>query len=521
VDAKTLASLKACVDHARDLIRAARAVQAASSPNIAYHLAALALEELGRRELIAVQSIAEKRDVPPAWPLKHAQSHTQKLFWAFFGGSFTNEKITKESLEEMRTFADHIHSKRLGGLYVNVGELGPEIPSEKIKEEEATSLIDLAAARLAMEESAKYREHIPAEELETQAWFLKAADDPETRKALFSSKSMDKLAELKDARAWAQWLRSEFEKAEVEGRAALQKELARKRPTKGSDKKKWKLRIRINSDSHSIRPKVLNKWNETVDWIKLTPVPERKNQLLIDFILLENIPLQGLWYFGWGLARHFVTAMNIGSMGFFWWKLPQQISRYYEHIDDLETKSRVVVERSPILKVDWGANRVLSDADLGVIASVFAAMPAPRDRSAHRPYNYYIGGLTFLALNDIHWQCESTAFGNFAKSLQEMMRSRGHWKRGDDFVERFTTFIEVMFPEMDEKAHYVSLVEAFAKNRVKGLKITLKEASFMKLFCDAYFLKEIRPLALEQRRGAKTTATEASEILGTASPPQK
>src|SRR5205814_596659 len=107
----------------------------------------------------------------------------------------------------------------------------------------------------------------------------------------------DKLAELKSAKDWVAWLRAEFQKAEEEGRAALQAELARKRPARGSTKKKWKLRIRIVSDSHSIRPKVLNKWNDIVDWIKLLPVPDKKNQLIVEFTLLENIPLQGLWYF--------------------------------------------------------------------------------------------------------------------------------------------------------------------------------------------------------------------------------
>ena len=38
------------LEHARDLIEAASAVFAAGKPNIAYHLATLALEEIGRHE---------------------------------------------------------------------------------------------------------------------------------------------------------------------------------------------------------------------------------------------------------------------------------------------------------------------------------------------------------------------------------------------------------------------------------------------------------------------------------------
>jgi len=262
----------------------------------------------------------------------------------------------------------------------------------------------------------------------------------------------------------------------------------------------------VVSDSHSIRPKTLNEWNSVVDWIKLLPVPDKKNQLIVEFTLLESVPIQGLWYFGWGLARHFVTALNIGTMGFFWWKMPQHTSRYYEHIDDLEQKARIVVERSPILKVDWGKNRVLTGSDLNNVAQVFAALPPPHKRHEHAPYNYYIGGLSFLSINDIHWQCEIQAFGNFLKSLQEMMKSKGTWDGKSQFADTFGKFLDELFPEFDEREHYVGMVRDFLRGARRKLRITLREASFMKLFCDAYFLKEIRPAVVKQPQSKKTGA---------------
>ena len=50
-----IAAMQACVDHARALLASARAVLGEGHPNIAYHLAALTLEEIGRRELMKVQ----------------------------------------------------------------------------------------------------------------------------------------------------------------------------------------------------------------------------------------------------------------------------------------------------------------------------------------------------------------------------------------------------------------------------------------------------------------------------------
>jgi AbiV family abortive infection protein len=94
IDEKTIAAMKACIDHARALLDSARAVQAANYPNVAYHLAALALEEIGRRELIGVQSLAARRPDPPAWTAKHTQDHIKNLFWCFFGGAFAYQRLT-------------------------------------------------------------------------------------------------------------------------------------------------------------------------------------------------------------------------------------------------------------------------------------------------------------------------------------------------------------------------------------------------------------------------------------------
>ena len=64
-----------------------------------------------------------------------------------------------------------------------------------------------------------------------------------------------------------------------------------------------------------------------MEWIKL--VSSKNYELIIEFILRDNVPVEALWFFGWGLARHFVVALNIGTMRFWWWRMPEQISRYY------------------------------------------------------------------------------------------------------------------------------------------------------------------------------------------------
>lgn len=509
IDQQTVEAMQVCVDHARALLDSAKAVRAAGHHNIAFHLAALVLEEIGRRELIAVQSLASRQPDPPAWPERHSQDHIKKLFWCFFGGSFVHEDISGKRLEEFSALAESIHETRLAGLYVNAGEDGISIPQQAVTPEECDRLINLATARLGMAENEKRRTDIAADEIELQTWFLAAAEDPEKARLIFSKSALTKLGELKDAKAWASWLKEQFDTADAAARAAVEAELKRSHdlPGKGT-KNKWKIRVRILGASHSIRPKALSAWNRQVEWIKLVSVG--KKELIVELILKDNVPVEGLWWFGWGLARHFVVALNIGTMGFWWWRLPEQISRYYESIEDLEKKMRIFVERSPALTMDWGENRVLTEGDLQRVAECMAALPGPDQRDRHKAYNYYTGGLTFLSLNDIHWQCESNVFGNFLECLKAMMEEAGDWKPETSFSEAMLRFLDDMFPGMEERGRIAELCARFEAKNIEGLVVTLRDAVFMKLFCDAYFLRTARQKAQSRRTvsaHAKASAT--------------
>ncbi|NIA68600.1 AbiV family abortive infection protein [Pelagibius litoralis] len=508
IGAKDRKAMRECIVHARNLLNSARAVQGEGHPNIAYHLAALALEEVGRWELIALKAMSEHEPVPSTWMQKHMGNHVKKLFWCFFGAEFYGNKLTKEGLESMEVFARQVHANRLIGLYVEQTDDGVSVPAEAIDAREADTLIELADVRLEMAEARKLRVRLTADEIELQAWFLEATGDLEKRRMIMSDASLTKLAELKNALAWINWLKEQFDQAEREGRVAAEEELKRARlGKKGTGKDKWRIRVRIFTQSHLIRPKALTAWNKSTEWIKLSAVSGKKDQLDIDITLADSVPPQGVWWLGWGIARHFVTALNIGTMGFWWWRMPKQIDRYYERIDNLERKMEVTIERSPSLRIDWGENRVLTEGDLYTVSQCFAAMPAPADRDQHTPFNYYIGGLTFLSLNDVHWQCEKEAFGNFMESLKQMLAGRGAWQRDTPITPRLMAFLDQMFPEFDEREQYREIFDAYERKAVESATVTLKEVSFMKLFCDAYFLKEVRPTAL------KSLAEERAESM--------
>jgi AbiV family abortive infection protein len=128
-DEKLLAAMSACVAHARDLVESARAVQALKRDNIAYHLATLALEELGKRELYAIQNAAEAVGDPPRWQGKATQDHVKKLFWCFFGMRSVKDVADQSEFFKMQEVVADIHAARMRGLYVERDDSGLSIPS--------------------------------------------------------------------------------------------------------------------------------------------------------------------------------------------------------------------------------------------------------------------------------------------------------------------------------------------------------------------------------------------------------
>ena len=74
--------MAACHVHATDLLNAAaKLVEEPSTPNLAYHLALLALEEIGKARLIAGRAaVGSARD--SAWMDKWLSNHGRKLLWA-------------------------------------------------------------------------------------------------------------------------------------------------------------------------------------------------------------------------------------------------------------------------------------------------------------------------------------------------------------------------------------------------------------------------------------------------------
>jgi AbiV family abortive infection protein len=118
-DEHHIALLVACVVNARALLESAKAVQQTGHHNIAYHLATLSLEELGKREIYQLQDAAKAVGEPPAWQISAVQDHVRKLFWCFYTLGTIDDIADQAQFYDKREAAADIHKRRLAGLYVN------------------------------------------------------------------------------------------------------------------------------------------------------------------------------------------------------------------------------------------------------------------------------------------------------------------------------------------------------------------------------------------------------------------
>lgn len=491
----------ACVSNAEDLVKGAELLLGANLPNIAYHLAVAALEEIGKSEIIGIMHHAKVRkgDVSE----RHLDDHVRKLFWALWGPSFGQQVISGPQLEFYRGLATEIHETRMQAVYVEPTESGLVHPRDVVPKAKAETIVSMARARL---ELAKLRQPavLDAQDRKIMAWFLKITEDSEKRNWLFSKASMEKLAEVHDAKKWMTWCYDQFEAADVIARQLAEKEIKREEPSgEEASKEKWKMKVRIVSDSHSIRAKELKVWNALSAPIKLFAVGgNHRNELICEITFPAAVPVSGLWWVGWTAFRRFVTALNIGSLGFFWWYVPEQISKFYEQIQDLESNSNVTLERSPKLKIGWG-NHVLTSEVLNRVALCFGMLPPSHNPELHPPFNHYLTGLGYLSKTDVHLQFEPHAFTEFYKAMKVGMHQYGDWATGKPYRESFETILEKTMsklPDYKTLQKFCEVGEGLEEHKLPSQPLDLGDVGMMKVLADQYFLWRFDQLARERAR---------------------
>lgn len=484
----------ACLEHAQELLTASRRLEP-DYPHLAYHLATLALEEIGKSEAAVVQVVPGEAEGAARFFEKMRDDHVAKLFWVLWGPTFGREPITREQLEDYQGFAARTHEWRLAGLYVDWVDERLSIPKQRISADRARTFIALAEARLGLAQTMEPAE--PTESVrELFRWFSASSRDPERAGIIFGRKSLDKIQELGgDGRAWIAWLKEQFDEGERVSRELLAKELERPEPSEQERADpKWRIHLRLLTASHSIRQQDLNWWNSVVKLITLNRGRDHQ-ELVVDLVLPKAVPLEAVWFSGWGYSRRFVLALNIATLGFFWWQVPKDVSRYFDRIEDLETRCEVRADREPRLLFDWGRN-VLDQQALSRTSAVFRLLPGPwADEAAQEPFGHYLTGLAFLGKSDIHLQLEQEAFLHFFLALKTALKLYRDWDGNEAFVVAGTHALTGILRRTESAQELMELGEALEMRRALPKAITLSEVGGVKRACDGYLLSVFRRLA--------------------------
>ena len=452
-----------CLAHARDLIKSAeRVLNGDGFPNIAYHLAILALEEIGKAGMIVSQAaVGKARDLE--WMEKRFENHVWKIQWAVWSRGFSTNRIDPKDFEEARRFAQSTHNRRLAGLYVNPNADAETAvsPRAAVRIDHATSILNLARARLDVEDA--IGSPVIDDANEDLKWFLDTINTEQGTARIFSKPFIGKYEEFKgDARAWIVWARKEFEKIAAEEQAHLRKELARL-PASASQngKHKWTVKVRLYTPSHSIRPKVLNFWNQHIGWAKLIYVSSKKNELLLEMRLSDSFSLSSIYDVGLSASKLCIAALNIGSLGFFWYELPRQTNRYYESIRDVEAPNMdVSVARAPDLLGDWKQG-ALSEKNLRHAIDCMAAFGSMPDEEAAPIFAPYLKGLVLLSKSDIHLFCHDLARDAFMESLRSACKHFGDWDgSGEMLLPSLHTVFEHILPDPSHRDQLLRIIAA-------------------------------------------------------------
>lgn len=488
-------ALEACLANAEHLLESAKAARSIPGCNhIAFSLAVLALEEIGKSVLLFQESLqiepvphdGEERRRPLEW----IDDHERKLFWAIWFLEIDADFDWRTMPRHMEA-ARLLHYQRLRVLYFDPAH---EDAQAEITDEYLSSCIAMADARLRMEKFKKYRELSEQDRADLQ-WFFLASADPELKPFIFSKGSFEKHSDFTDdSTGWVKWLRKTVEDSQRAAHEAAQREFARQPPGEHEEfQDKWRFRIKLKSASHSIRQKPLEEWNKNSDKLKLFR-GGKNDELTVEFTMPKAVSFQSLWAAGMHFSVRFVVALNVGSLGFFWWYLPTFVSRFHDRITDLETNFRVDIDRTPQLKLGW-PNETLSDHILTQAVAPVYAFIARATQEQFAIYHRYFGILGLMAKNDIFFQFEHIVVHDFSECFEMAMKAYGDW---DGKQETFEGAVLALFPAKEGRGDFLGYVKSgqqiaqWVESHNLLRPVTLEDAAKAKIVVDTYIQLKMR-----------------------------
>lgn len=169
-----------------------------------------------------------------------------------------------------------------------------EQPILYIDANEVTTVIELVQLMLKMELFSDIAE-LTERDKDNLIWLFEALENENKRNWIWSQRTLTVWSNQGSSRDWIGWLRNEFNSWEKESNELLHNELTRSLSEAESQDIKYKYKIRIFTNSHSIRQKHLNWFNELSHFTKMNLAGSKKNELSIELSLPKRITPSHFW----------------------------------------------------------------------------------------------------------------------------------------------------------------------------------------------------------------------------------
>jgi len=307
------------------------------------------------------------------------------------------------------------------------------------------------------------------------------------------------------------WLHEEVSTAEAKTKEMMEKEINRLAPTGAlANKPKWRLKIKLHTLSHSIRHKELNAWNEQVKWVKLYPTTD-KSELLVEFLLPAKIPVNELWQNGIQMCSMFAVSLNIATVGYFWWYLPEFVSTYYEEMVDLETKARLEVGYKEPVMMNW-KRTTLKASQLQTAGMILTHLMMWATKEQSLAYSRYMQAIALLSKNDVFGDFSGQALVHFAYAFRMALESYGDWDGvPENFEQAKVAVVENIWKQPEILTEFKALMDsadALEKKQPPSRPINLEETMKLKALCDVYLVSRAQR---EVQKGIRERQSKTEE----------
>ena len=246
---------------------------------------------------------------------------------------------------------------------------------------------------------------------------------------------------------------------------------------------KWCFKVRWQSPSHTVRGKVLGTWNKRSRFVKFYRA-EKANEIIIEFLVPKKIPFESLGAVTLSLTNTFAVALNVSTLGFFWWYLPAKTAELLGQIRDLERNVPLAAD-TPALNLVWG-KRVLTDHELETTSRIYAHLQRLSQQN-WAPYQAYLHGLALIGKSDILARFEPAILHSFYMAFAGLLKECGDWDGSSPFLEAALKSLAIF----DDRAavierelpRVVELAQT-ATQESPSPDVTLRDGIVMKICCD-------------------------------------